>query len=568
MSFQPPPFKKLPVLGVCLALAFCLFLRGPHTNFVFDEQEALLANPFLRGDMPLWRAFSLDFWGRPVAETIGSYRPLPNLVWRSLAFTLERNTPLYLQLVNVLMHGLLAALLGRISWRVTRDAEAAWTTSLAFVTLALAVEVVSGVVGLADILAGIAAAALLELALVPGARGLVLVAATTFFGLLAKETLVSVLPLVVLFALVFGPRGAGFRRWVFVLGWALVGVALYVVLRQSCFPFEASFGLPLDAVNNPLLGRGFVERLPTAWAIYAAGASQLVVPIGLSGDYSLAHSVPAGWTVAAVVGAAAWWLAIGFGVLLLWPSKRSEERARSREKLVGFALLWVPLVHLPVSNAFVLLPTIRADRLWYLPALGFCLGLGALVSWALSNSRSRPVALAALGFFLAMQAFAARSHAFDFSNDLTFWRATVRAAPRSAKARLNLGVMLGARGQTEARVSVTREAVALAPDWPMGHVYLGDALCRRERLDEAWLSYRRGFELGSNQRGLVSLALQCLWDKKQYPLRARELGDLAARFPGSWLAYLVRELELSGERNNGIAPAYRPRAYNEKTPGH
>jgi tetratricopeptide (TPR) repeat protein len=230
-------------------------------------------------------------------------------------------------------------------------------------------------------------------------------------------------------------------------------------------------------------------------------------------------------------------------------------------------LLAVPLAYLPVSNLLVLLPTIRADRLWYLPTLGVCLALGGLSGLLpeLGGQASRfRVWFIVGGLAWGLQCYQARAHAFDYTTDLTFWRATAEAAPRSAKAQLNLGVMLGARKQPLARIELTRRATELAPEWPMAHIYLGDALCREKRVAEAWPHYKRGFEKGPNQRGLLALALQCLWDHQAYAEHRIELLDLGEKYPKSWLAYLAHDLDINGETNEGVNPQYRPRSYNQK----
>ena len=68
-----------------------LYTRHPmKTNFIFDEQEALLANPYVRSvaepnlHIGWLDAFRRDFWGLPPDRSIGSYRPIPDLVWRAL----------------------------------------------------------------------------------------------------------------------------------------------------------------------------------------------------------------------------------------------------------------------------------------------------------------------------------------------------------------------------------------------------------------------------------------------------------------------------------------------------
>src|SRR5688572_22510731 len=72
-------------LGPALLVAALLYVRSPLSNYIFDEQEALLANPYVNGEgLGYWDAFRRDFWGLPADRSIGSYRPLPNLIWRLL----------------------------------------------------------------------------------------------------------------------------------------------------------------------------------------------------------------------------------------------------------------------------------------------------------------------------------------------------------------------------------------------------------------------------------------------------------------------------------------------------
>src|SRR6185295_19649501 len=97
----------------------------------------------------------------------------------------------------------------------------------------------------------------------------------------------------------------------------------------------------------------------------------------------------------------------------------------------------------------------------------------------------------------------ARLHAFDYGDDLAFWRATKIAVPRSAKAHLNYSVMWGARGHLDTRLDESIIAVELAPMWPMAHIYLGDTLCRLHRPHEAWLHYVEGFKLADNDPNLI-----------------------------------------------------------------
>jgi len=222
------------------------------------------------------------------------------------------------------------------------------------------------------------------------------------------------------------------------------------------------------------------------------------------------------------------------------------------------------VAYFPHSNIPVLLPTVRAERFWYLPAVGsafvFAVTFAKLLTVA---SRRRAVILVVVAFF-GFQAVRARMHALDYTDDYSFWRATARAAPRSAKAHLNYSVMVGAhKADLPRRLELNGEAMRLAPQWPMAHVYYGDTLCRMNKPDEAWPHYRKGFELAPNDPNLIALGLQCLWDHKSIEKRQEELIDLAAEHPGTWLAYFGTEIAYRGDKHGGIEKKYRPRGYDE-----
>ena len=240
--------------------------------------------------------------------------------------------------------------------------------------------------------------------------------------------------------------------------------------------------------------------------------------------------------------------------------------------LVAFGMLWVVLSFFPVSNIPVLLPTVRAERFWYFPVIGTSLVLAVFFGWLADRARAardplsrRALVAGTIAFFL-FQGFAARRHANDYTDDLSFWDATRRAVPRSAKAHLNYSVMKGARGDLEARLGANAIALELAPQWPMASVYYGDTLCRLHRAPEAWPHYVRGFELAPNDVNLIALGVQCLWDEKQLAEGSNvrtELDALKDKHPGSWLEYIGRDVLEHGEEHNGVDPKYRPRGYNE-----
>ena len=647
------PSFGLALVPYCF-LSMILFTRHPRTNFIFDEQEALLANPFVRSiadAQPKFRwldAFYRDFWGLGPERSIGSYRPIPNLVWRALWGRGARDqTPFLHHWVNVLLHGVNGALVCVLAFALTKRRGASWIAGAAFTASAVLTEAVSGVVGIADVLGATGTLlALLALTWKLPWMGLGVVLGT-LFGLYSKESALCCVPLLPLGALLLAPTTHPDkpRRWLrAVVAFAAVAGAFvfYVEARRRMFPaalpqelsveanahkgvggrafaailrWYAQPTLPKDPLNNPLVHADGLHRVAGALRVWWRGLVQVVFPHTLSGDYSAPQEpVPTSvFTPEIILGALALVLPFPFAAwvgIRSWLRRKREDAQNSAGQLasgeaapavagedpdrapppsevvpvlpaptrppelallVAFGMLWVVLSFFPVSNIPVLLPTVRAERFWYFPVIGSSLVLGAFFAWLADRVRTRDAlsrrALVAgtIAFFL-FQGFAARRHANDYTDDLSFWDATRRAVPRSAKAHLNYSVMKGARGDLEARLAANARALELAPQWPMASIYYGDTLCRLHRAPEAWPHYVKGFGLAPNDVNLVALGVQCLWDEKQLAegssVRA-ELDALKNEHPGSWLEYIARDVLEHGEEHNGVDPKYRPRGYNE-----
>lgn len=592
-----------------LFFAALLYVRSPTTNCIFDEQEALLANPYVNGiDLKYFDAFKRDFWGLPPTRSIGSYRPLPNLLWR-LLWPLG-NSPWLLHWINVVIHAACAALIASFVWSVTKQRKLGWWAGLIYVSFALLTEAVTGVVGLADMLGALFLLLGLHCLKLRWYLSAPLAFVTVLLGFFSKESELVAIPLLAAAAFVTARSLHPKSAWP--LGRALLALlatvgalAVYTEVRRRNFPVElppelarpidASAPLPermmhaflrwfrqprlpADPMNNPLVSADFPQRVAGALRVYASGLGQLMLPLRLSGDYSFpAEPVPSRLvffgSVAGAIGMLLPPLVAFFGLPVVvyreWRAQRAEPGreivAFGGARLVLLGMLWVPVAYFPHSNIPTLLPTVRAERFWVIPAIGASLVLAVLVHrfHGLKPSPVRWLVWATLGLWLAFQLIQARRHALDYTDDLSFWRATARATPNSAKARLNHAVMLGARNRLPERLAEGAHAVRLAPKWPMARIYQGDTLCRMDKPAEAWPHYRAGFELGPNESNLIALALQCLWEKKHIEPNREELRGMAENYPGSWLAYLVHDTLENGEEYKGVQPKYRPRGYNE-----
>ena len=583
-----------------LIVAALVYVRSPLSNYIFDEQEALLANPYVNAnEIGFWEVWKRDFWGLPPDRSIGSYRPLPNILWRLLWHISK--LPFLHHWVNVVGHALNAALLASLAFAITRERRVSWLTGAVFLLSAVITEAVTGVVGIADVLGGfgvLLAVSALRLSLPLMALG---VFGGLCFGLFSKESAIVGVPLLAWAALASAsalhPRPRRLLRALVAFVAAVAALVFYTEFRRRFFPvnsvkdvlhglspeaspavrgFQAFLhwfrqpDLPSDPINNPLVNADLPHRIAGALRVFARGLGQVLFPWSLSGDYSFAaEPVPKRLVFPeSVLGALAFVGLPLVGIsafvrsLLLERRGTATPRDLGITRLVAIGAVWLPAAYAPHANLLLLLPTVRAERFWYLPIVGSALCLSGLFAWLLDPARRRYGLRLVLAFF-AVQVVSARKHALDYTDDLAFWSATREAAPESAKAHLNYSVMVGARGRLDERLAANRRALEIAPDWPMAHGYYGDTLCRMKRTHDAWPHYKRGLELAPNDPNLIALSLQCLWDQNAIDPRKDELIELSQRHPGSWLAFLATDIVWYGKQHGGVQKKYRPRSYDE-----
>ncbi|MET0791328.1 MAG: tetratricopeptide repeat protein, partial [Polyangiaceae bacterium] len=246
---QDPKFWT--AFAPAFVLSVFIFVRSPLSNYIFDEQEALLANPYVNGQAGgFLHAFTRDFWGLPPDRSIGSYRPLPDLVWRALWFISHR--PFLHHWVNVLVHAINAALVAGFVFALSRRRDTAWLAGACFLACAVLTEAITGVVGIADVFGGLfvlGALCLLRLDFGDGALrvtlALVLLPFAVFsailLGLFSKESVLVALPLVPWVALVSAPilhPERPLRVLRAALGFVAAAAALvaYTYFRRRFFP--------------------------------------------------------------------------------------------------------------------------------------------------------------------------------------------------------------------------------------------------------------------------------------------------------------------------------------------
>ena len=479
---------------LCAAVAVLVHWRALSNGFVLDDVRLVENNPAIVTLARLPRLFVEPYWNIE-GEHYGLYRPLT-----IASFAVDRSVlgpgPRGFHLVNVLLHGSVAALAWLAFRRAGRHYGTAILGGLLFAVLPVHTEVVANVAGRAELLAALfVLAAWLAHRRASEATARAgwwhIVAAFAYFAaILSKET--AVLAPALFFAddaLREGSRRPA--RWAVAAGYATAlgaMLALRLVALGAHQTAEATI-----ALDNPAGAAGPWPRLATAAWVQLEYALACVAPVHLVSDYSF-DAVPIARTFADPRALAGWTFLAALLLAAAWGWRNSRPVALA-------ALLWA-VFFLPSANLVFATGTIMAERLAYIPSLGFCLAVGhlgaALVARGgeAAGARARRIGVGAVAA-IVVTACAARSFArlADWKDNLTLATTDVATMPRSAKLQAGAGMFLAEAGRTAEAEEHLRRAVEIYPPYAQMHYNLAVLLARRGARAEAIEHLRRAEEL-------------------------------------------------------------------------
>jgi hypothetical protein len=490
-----------------IVVAFAAFAGTLAGGFVFDDVWIVRENPRVRDLARIGEILTTPYWGETAS---GLYRPV-TLATFAVNHALHGLDAFGYHAVNVLLHAAVSLLVFRLARRWL-PRGAAFGAALLFAVHPVHVEAVAGIVGRSDLLAAFFLLGAL-LTAVPGGSGerrkggmgrWVAVSVLFALALGSKEIALAGLPL---YLVLEAARGRGDRRTVAARAvWLLILTAGFLALKAAV---TGSLGISREAtdlVDNPLAHLPADERVLSAVRVLGGYAGLLLFPIRLSYDRSF-DQIPvvetpwnAGFLVSAVLV-----IAVLVATGAAW--------RRSRAGFVGLA--WLALAMLPVSNLLVPIGTIFAERLLYLPSVGFALAAAAALSRlapggagsdrAGGGNRRRIGFLAAA--ILVLLAVRTVDRCTDWTSVDALYESGASIAPRSARTRCELGKLLynrsleassvRSRRALEDRAIAELEAgVAIAPRFdPVARIALGYLYERRFRERDAARQFARAAEI-------------------------------------------------------------------------
>lgn len=486
-SPPPLPTKKAPAsLGWTGIVAICLFAvtafaPAVHNEYAGDDIRQV-KNYVVPRTPGAWLTTPLEPWWVGTQEKF-VWRPLARLTI-AVQKTVHADVPAGLYAFNIVLHAFVAVMLAALAQQLGWSRHGAFATGMLFATHPVHCESVHQIVGRTELLA--AAAMLVGAYLFVRGGGLANPSvwwqqATCFALALAAKEHAILYPGFLALLIRDDPstRGRSLRdrllsssRRAHALLGLLSGVALlYFAARLLVTGGWLESHEFTPHFENPLASRSFLERLPAVLGIFAYAASRLLVPTGLSPDYSaVALPLDLGfrwvWTWAGLA------LVAGLG----WIALRSARRGGRVWVLVASAVSAFAIT----SNGPFPIGTVTAERLWLMPSVFACLGLGALVGIAERALHARRLALVrgriplvlagtlALGFTAQ-----ARTYGQSWRNSTEMARATLARFPRSFRGHVNLALADYEAGRFASGRRHGRTATLIEPNRAEGWQALG-----------------------------------------------------------------------------------------------
>lgn len=495
-------------------ITICIYANSCLCGFVFDDVSAVVDNKDLRPHTPLANLWVHDFWGTPMSREHShkSYRPLCVLTFR-LNYMLHGLAPLGYHLVNVILHSLVCVLYFKVCLSFV-PSRVASICAILFSVHPIHTEAVTGVVGRAELLSSVFFLLTIitykKASLVQSTKWPHFATSLTCVGLamLCKEQGITVLGILGVYEVFIvqkmdlvhllihrsNPNNnecKGSRYWwplltraLFVISTGILLLLLRFLVMGHTLPVFTNFDNPASYEEAP------VKQLTWAYLL-AVNSWLLLSPSDLLCDWtmgtvSLVKSAADIRNLATLLFTV---VLVHLGLVALL-SKDSKTRGA-----LAMGLAMVVLPFLPASNLFFPVGFVVAERVLYIPSMGFCL-LVALGFHRLCKSVPYKGLLKAfLLLLVCCHSLKVIHRNGDWRDELTIFLSGLKVSKSNAKLWNNVGHALESQQKYLDALSYFQQAANVQPDDVGAHINVGRTLNHLERYMEAEDAYMKAKSL-------------------------------------------------------------------------
>jgi protein O-mannosyl-transferase len=481
---KPRPFSNQLLILLLILIAFLCYGNTLINGFVYDDDQQILQNPYVKSWHYLPQIFGTTVWSFVgQAGTTNYYRPIMTLsflvLWQAFG-----PLPFGFHLFSILVNALVVFLVFETACRLFDDRRIAWIGALLFAVHPIHTEAVDWIAALPDLEA-------------------------TFFILLA-------------FSLLATP---GKMNWRQTLG-VQAGFLLALLCKEPALMFGVLAIIFLHSVRIDRAGTPTIQKIQEDLPFCIIGLCYLGLRILLFGKVAPVLQHPnVSWSQAIY---SAFAMIYDYAKLLLWPAHLSAFHAfhpsnslgesrvlagiaifaativatlklRAKSPPAAFATLWIGVLLVPVLNARWMASNVLTERYLYLPSVGFSwlVGWCAVHAWdALARLRTplrglRFVVATLMATVVVLGSARTISRNSDWRNDLTLYTRTLETDPDAHVIRSNLAGVYFDLGRVEQAGREWETALAGKPDNVVTMNALGILYTQQGRYAEARAMFQR-----------------------------------------------------------------------------
>ncbi|XP_066490425.1 protein O-mannosyl-transferase TMTC3 [Tiliqua scincoides] len=508
ITLEKMAYVTLKEIALIIGVVAACYWNSLFCGFVFDDVSAILDNKDLHPSTPLKNLFLNDFWGTPMSEERShkSYRPLTVLTFRLNYLFSELNAVSY-HFLNVVFHAAVCIVFLKVC-KIFLDNRSSVVASLLFAVHPVHTEAVTGVVGRAELLSSIFfLVAFLSYTRSKGPENTIVwtpIGLTVFLvavATLCKEQGITVVGICCVYEVFVAQgytwpilwdsvlqilRGKGsipycmlqmLLKLIVLMFSTLLLVVIRVQVIQSQLPVFTRFDNPAAVSPSPARQLTFNYLLPVnAWL--------LLNPSELCCDWTMG-TIPLVESLLDIRNIATISFFCFLGSLLIFSLRYPGESS----KTVLMALCLIVLPFIPASNLFFPVGFVVAERVLYVPSMGFCMLVAHGWKKLSSNSVLRKLSWAFLSLVLFIHALKTLHRNWDWESEYTLFMSALKVNKNNAKLWNNVGHALENEKNFERALRFFIQATQVQPDDIGAHMNVGRTYKNLNRTKEAEESY-------------------------------------------------------------------------------
>lgn len=534
------------ILIITFITSFVCYSNTLNADFVYDDHRAILTNQDLRPKTPIINIFYNDFWGTPLSHSGShkSFRPLCVLTFR-LNYYFGKLNPLGYHLLNNLLHSIVSCLFAYVCKKFFHKQWLMMLGGILFSTHPIHTEAVAGIVGRADI----GAAMFFLMAIISYEKATSIKDTTSTFwmfscmfsalcALYTKEIGISVLAVCMTYEVLIVSKcniaypfiaikklciTGGLHRIVILMLYTIFLVYTRLLVMGYLPPSFSPSDNP--AASHP----DATTRFLTFMYLPFCNLWLLLYPFHLSYDWSSLNAIPLVESISQYENILSILFYAGLTFiayqylkfcimndkLLIVKEKLPDKEFVETEflydslNLLIFSMACMILPFLPATNLLFYVGFVIAERILYIPSLGFCLlivnGLHLLLKYKKNLEKKIFVIMGAILLLFSVRTFIRN---YDWMNEEALYKSGLITSPSKSWGNLaniynkqerfieaekayknalkikptmgdtnyNLGLLLNNLGRYDEALTYFNNAIKYRPSLAAAHLGLGQTL--------------------------------------------------------------------------------------------